>query len=39
MLPAIEQTLVQLLEVKRFSELVGTSGFWRIPLPKESNLD
>ena len=37
-LPAVEQTLAQLAGVRVFSKLDANSGFWQIPLAKESAL-
>ena len=38
MLPAVERTLGQLQGAKVFSKLDANSGFWQIPLAKESAL-
>ena len=37
-LPAVEQALVQLAEAQIFSKINANSGFWQIPLTKESAL-
>ena len=37
-LPAVEQTLAQLAGARVFSKLDANSGFWQIPLAKESAL-
>ncbi len=37
-LPAVEQTLAQVTGARYFSKLDANSGFWQIPLAKESSL-
>lgn len=37
-LPAVEQTLAMLTGAKIFTKLDATSGFWQIPLSKDSSL-
>ena len=37
-LPAVEQTLAQLAGARVFTKLDANSGFWQIPLAKESSL-
>ncbi len=37
-LPAVDQTLAMLAGAKVFTKLDATSGFWQIPLTKESSL-
>ena len=37
-MPSVEQTLAQLNEAKLFSKLDANSGFWQIPLCKQSTL-
>ena len=37
-LPAVEQTLAQIAGARVFSKLDANSGFWQIPLSKESSL-
>ena len=37
-LPAVEQALAQLADARVFSKLDANSGFWQIPLAKESTL-
>lgn len=37
-LPAVEQALAQLAEARVFSKIDANSGFWQIPLAKDSTL-
>lgn len=37
-MPAVEQTLAQITGTQIFSKLDANSGFWQIPLSKESSL-
>ena len=37
LLPAVDQTLAQLAGAKVFTKLDANSGFWQIPLAKESS--